>query len=617
MFLEAGCGSFTREPQMSLRAKLLGLFAVFGVLPVVAVGVYGYLRSLESVQDLIRERTGAIATQLAGEIESRYALRQSDLALFAGNAETLRLFRARAEGDSAAVEQARSSAEAFLDQAWDVLGASYGSVLLRDSSGALIHQLGFGWPGTSQEGDPSDEREFFTVLEPISDPDTRREYGTVEAVVRLRILIPREALSASFGADGYAVVLDRTSGRVLHHPSRRYLSQSVAQLVGPTGWNVAPALLGSGSGSFEFTDEIGRHVASFVRLAGPPWTVVSTGSVDEFAAPFARTRALDLALVSLLAATVWVGFLWVTNRLMGSLTALTRAADQVSQGDLNPSLPAPGPGEVGRLTAAFALMLRQIREMLRRIRESRHMVAVGKFASQLSHEIRNPLTAVKLNLQSLQRGVESGEIDESFVEPVAISLDEVRRLEAVVKGVLSLARTTPLGREPVSVHAGLESALQLLEPQLAAGGIAVELDLRATEDTAIGDGLGLRGAFLNLLLNAVEAMPEGGRVEVSTYLVHSGPDEDGIVVRIADEGSGIPVDLRERIFEPFFSTKGGGTGFGLALAQQTVEEHGGRLMLEDGHHDRPGASFIVELPLAGSSGTTSCRPSLVEESAVE
>jgi signal transduction histidine kinase len=614
MFTEAGNRPFTREPQMSLRAKLLGLFAIFGVLPVVAVGVYGYLRSLESVRDLIRERTGAIATQLAGEIESRYALRQSDLALFSGNAETLRLFRTRAEGDSAAVEQARASAEAFLDQAWDVLGASYSAVLLRDSSGALIQQLGFGWPGASEQGVIGDEREFFTVLQPIHDPDSGRELGTVEAVVRLRTLIPGEAMSASFGAEGYSVVLDRTSGRVLHHPNRRYLSQSAAQLTGPSGWNVTPNLPDSGSGSFELTDESGRHVASFVSLAGPPWTVVSTGSVDEFAAPFARTRALDLALVGLLAATVWVGFLFVTNRLMGSLTALTRAADQVSQGDLNPPLPVPGSGEVGRLTGAFALMLRQIREMLRRIRESRHMAAVGKFASQLSHEIRNPLTAVKLNLQSLERGVESGEIDASFAEPVAISLGEVRRLEAVVKGVLSLARAAPASSGPVSVHASLESALQLLQPQLQAAGIAVETDLRATADITLGDGERLRGAFLNLLLNAVDAMPEGGRLQVTTDVIPAPSGAEVIRVRIADDGPGVPSHLREKIFEAFFSTKDGGTGFGLALALQAVEEHEGRLWLRGHSDEQRGAVFDVELPLGDSSGRASYEASTAEVS---
>jgi signal transduction histidine kinase len=504
----------------------------------------------------------------------------------------------------------------FLAQAWNVLRAPYASLSFRDSAGTLIHELGLGWAsGRSEEETVGEEGELFTVLEPVRDPDSGLDYGSIEAALRLGSLIPDEALAASFGASGYSVILDRASGRVLRHPSRTYLTQSVAQIAGPTGWNLSPTLLASPSGSFEFTDEGGRHVASFASLTDPAWTVVSTGAVDEFAAPFARTRVVDLGLVSLLAVTVWVGFLLVTDRVMSSLTALTRAADQVSRGDLSPSLPAPGTGEVGRLTRAFALMLEQIREMLRRIRESGHMVAVGRFASQLSHEIRNPLTAVKLNLQSLQRGVDSGEIDETFAEPVTISLDEVRRLEAVVSGVLSLARGSPASQAPHSVHASVEGALQLLQPQLAAGGVVVEINLRATEDIVIGDGMRLQGAFLNLFLNAVEAMPEGGRLEVSTDLVDAPPDRKGILVRIADEGPGVPVELRESIFDAFFSTKEGGTGFGLALAQKTVEEHDGRLMLEDDHDHRPGAVFTVELPLSGPSRPAEREPSPGRKSA--
>jgi hypothetical protein len=117
---------------MSLRAKLLALFAVFGALPVVALGVYGYVRSLESVEDLILERTAAVTARIADEIQSRYALRLSDMLLFADNAETLRLYQTHAAGDSAGYAAARVAADAFLRQAWDVVGSSYRAVALRD-----------------------------------------------------------------------------------------------------------------------------------------------------------------------------------------------------------------------------------------------------------------------------------------------------------------------------------------------------------------------------------------------------------------------------------------------------------------------------------------------------
>ena len=585
---------------MSLRAKLLALFAVFGVLPVVALGVYGYVRSIESVEGLIRERTAAVTTRVADEIGAHYALRLSDMLLFADNAETLRLYQTHAAGDSAGYAAARVAADAFLRQAWNVVGSSYRAVTFRDSAGTPLYGLGDreagGGSGEAQTFGAS--RGFFTLVEPVREAGSGREYGSVEAIVRLQAMLPAEALSVSFGAEGYSAILDREGGRVLYHPHRTHLTQPLSDLLGPAGWNVGPDVLSGEVGSFAFEEDDVRRIASFVNLSAPAWTVLSSGSVDEFAAPFARTRALDLALVFTLAATLWIGFLLVTHRLTRSLTGLTDAADQVGRGNLAPELPEAGTDEVGRLTRAFGLMLQQIREMLKRIRESRHMAAVGQFASQLSHEIRNPLTSVKLNLQSLQRAVDSGQIHETFAEPVAISLHEIRRLEGVVRGVLSLARTAPARSEPCSVHASLDGALQVLRPQLEAGCIGVELDYRAAPDTVVGEDERLRGAFLNLLLNAVEAMPSGGHLRVSTDVVEAPSGSEVIRVRIADDGPGVPGELRERIFEPFFSTKDGGTGFGLALAQQTLEEHAGRLTLDESHPGEAGAVFIVELPLA-------------------
>ena len=395
-------------------------------------------------------------------------------------------------------------------------------------------------------------------------------------------------------------MLDRETRLVLHHPSRSFRDQPITTLTGPDGWNLDQTFLSTNRGSASFEEDGDRRIASFTNLADPAWTVLATGSVDEFSAPFARAQVLDLVLFLAVALSVWLGFLVMAGRLTRSLTALTDAADQVARGDLDPALPTSGTDEVGKLTGAFGLMLQRIREMLNRVRENRHMAAVGSFASQLSHEIRNPLTSVKLNLQSLQRGVEAGEVHESHSESVEICLKEVKRLEGVVSGVLSLARVTPPRADPCSVHGALDSALRALAPQTEAAEVEVEVDLRADCDTVIGEVERLEGAFMNLLLNAIEAMPGGGRLTVTTELVRGPVSEYLVRVRIEDEGPGISVEEREKIFEPFFSTKESGTGFGLALAQQTMEEHGGRLALEDTSGEKSGAVFLVDLPLVSN-----------------
>ncbi len=589
---------------MTLRTKLLTFFVVLGVAPILALGVSNYVLSMRAVEGLIASRTGSIAHRAATEISNLYALRQSDLLLLAENAETQALYRAHLDGGSAARETALSAADQYLRRAWEILGSSYRWIEFRDTAGAVLYELGESPTARAQEMGlgQSNVPNFVRITQPIGDVDTSRELGTLVTAVRVDVLLPSNNLSASFGSEGYCVVLDRSSGRVIYHRRRAFVQQPASALLGPEGWDIDPEIFSNESGSFVYQEEEARRVASFASLATPPWTVVSSASVDEFAAPFARTRSINLLLVALVTVTVAVAFFLMTGRATRSLEELTVAADEVAAGNFEPRVPPPGADEVGRLSAAFAMMVQEVGEMLRRIERSRQMAVIGEFASQISHEIRNPLTSIKLNLQSLERDIESQRIPEDCARAVDICLREVRRLDRVVRGVLSVARTRSPTRELCSVHSSVREALEVLRPQLEDQEIVIEEDLRAREDTVRGDQEQLKGVFLNILLNGAQAMPKGGTLRVSTDVGDEarGHETREIRVRVADEGPGVPPESKEKIFEPFFSTKEEGTGFGLALALQVVEEHGGALRLEDDGGAK-GAVFVVDLPLARTS----------------
>lgn len=584
---------------MTLRAKLLALFLLLGVLPIVALGVFNYVRSIKAVESLIAARTATIAERAAMEIAERYALRQSDLLLLAENSETQRLYRARSVGDEDAENAAYEMADAYLRRAWDVMAPSYRWIEFRDAAGALLYSLGEGRSerAAGEEYGGAGLQDVVRVEQPIRDIDGSGDFGTLVTAVRTRALVPDEALAASFGREGYSVILDRVGEQVLFHPRRALLRQHTSVLLGEGNWGVDATLFSDETGNFSFEEEGAARVASFVSLSSPPWTIVSLASVDEFAPPFARTRLANLGLMLLVAVVISVAFLLTTRRMTRSLRSLTAAADEVAAGNFEPAIPVAGGDEVGKLSAAFAIMVEQVRQMLRRIQESRHMAVVGQFASQLSHEIRNPLTSIKLNLQSLQRDASAGRIPENSARPVDICLREVNRLDRVVRGVLNVARTRAPTRDPCSVHAAVADALDILRAQIEEQRIAVREDLRASEDTVYGDAEQLKGVFLNLFLNAAEAMPDGGTLHVSTEARDASQERAPTIrVRVADEGPGVAPELRDRIFEPFFSTKKEGVGFGLALAQHAVEEHDGALTLDDGADG--GAVFVVELPLA-------------------
>jgi signal transduction histidine kinase len=574
---------------MTLRAKLLSLFAALGVTPFLALGVFNYARSMEALEGLIRSRTDSIAQHAAQEIGHLYAQRQSDLLLLAENAETQRLFLAHTQGNPDAWEAALSAARPYLERAWEIVGASYRWVEFRDPESVVLYFL---------ESDPSARKQQtgpgFDMLEleqPIFDIETSRELGTLSTSIHLDAILPRERLDTSFGQDGYSVVFNRKTGLILYHPRRAYIQQNASELLGK-GWRLDSEILSNDSGSFTFREEESSRVASFVNLSTPPWTVISTASMDEFAAPFVRTRITNIVVVILITATIAVAFYLLTRRATHSLVGLTEAADEIAGGNLAPALPPAGSDEVGRLSSAFAVMVKEVREMLRRIEQSRHMAAIGRFASQLSHEIRNPLTSLKLNLQSLDRDVSSRRIPQDCARPVQICLREINRLDRVVRDALSLARTRGSTLELCSVHNCLGDAANVIRPQLDGQEIVLKTELRARDDTVRGDSEKLKGAFLNLLLNGADAMPNGGRLQISTDMVDA-----KVRVRIADEGPGIPKELKEKIFEPFYSTKKEGTGFGLAIALQAVEEHQGSIRVTDVTAGK-GAVFVVELPLA-------------------
>lgn len=225
------------------------------------------------------------------------------------------------------------------------------------------------------------------------------------------------------------------------------------------------------------------------------------------------------------------------------------------------------------------------------------MAAVGQFASQISHEIRNPLTSMNLNLQGLRRDVESGKIPADSSRPVELCLKEVQRLDRVVRGVLNLARPPSENMMPCSLHGVVQDALEVLKEQLERNRIITRTEFEAESDRVRGDPEALESVFINLFLNSAEAMSDGGTLQVSTEPMVWRGGRRGIRVNVADTGAGVPLSDRDEIFTPFFSTKKDGTGLGLSLAARIVEGHQGDLKLAASPEADSGSTFVIELPL--------------------
>ncbi len=568
---------------MSLRAKLLVLFVALAVGPLVAIGLLSYIQSRRALESLVATQTGIIATHAAGEIERRYAVLRSDLMLLADNAETQRLLAGQAGGADADLLAARD----YLTEVWQHLAPAYYAVELRDSTGAVF--LGFGDRRVVGALLGDGAREPAVLADhAILDWTTGRRLGTVVARPRLASLLPREALDARFGSAGYSVVVDRAADRILHHPRHAMAGRPAGELL--ADGSTLPESAADAVRPLRYRVGDSLRIATAVVIDSPPWTVLATGSADEFGAPFARARVINIALVLSVTLIVMLTFVAAVRRATRSLDALTVAADEVGRGNFSPPLPPPAADEVGRLTSAFELMTTELRDMIRQVERSRQMAAIGEFSAEIAHEIRNPLTSVKLNQQRLARLTEAGRMPAEAEEPVRISLQEAARLERIVRGVLHLGRPRSAERQPCTARALVQDALDVIGPQAERRGVRLDVALRDDDAVIPCDQEQMRGALLNLIVNALEAMPEGG-----TLRIDGGRADGTMVLRIADTGHGIAEADQERLFRPFFTTKPDGTGLGLAMTLRTIEEHGGLLALEDSAAG--GTTFRIVLPV--------------------
>lgn len=247
------------------------------------------------------------------------------------------------------------------------------------------------------------------------------------------------------------------------------------------------------------------------------------------------------------------------------------------------------------LLVAFVYVVRLIAKTRRLEAEAQladRLAYVGTLASGLAHEIRNPLNAMNMNLQMLEEemGCASTPAEAEAHGLLASTKGEIRRLESLVNDFLSYARPAQPRFATGDLNRTVDEVVRFLSAELHQKGIAIETSLQDPVPAVEMDEGQIRQALINILINAKEVLGPGGRIEVTTALGAQGE----VFVRVRDNGPGIPLELRGKIFEVFYSTRGGGTGLGLPIAQRILESHGGWIDLESeiGH----GTAFTLHLP---------------------
>ncbi|MDB4958653.1 MAG: integral rane sensor signal transduction histidine kinase [Myxococcales bacterium] len=269
--------------------------------------------------------------------------------------------------------------------------------------------------------------------------------------------------------------------------------------------------------------------------------------------------------------TIWVV---ITLRPLGRLRD---AARRVASGNYDSRIPEGGPSEVADLAREFNSMARAVEEREHELVRSERLAAVGKMAAMITHEVRNPLSSIGLNTELLEEELSESVGGEEARQLCSAIHREVDRLTAITEEYLAFGRLPKpkLAHEPVNPM--IDALGTFVREDLAAKQVKLAVELGPGDLIALCDPAQLRQCLVNLVRNASDAVATkgGGKVILRTHRAG-----DRVVIEVEDDGVGIPADVLPRLFDPFFSTKEGGNGLGLALTQQIVRDHGGELTVE-------------------------------------
>ncbi len=362
-------------------------------------------------------------------------------------------------------------------------------------------------------------------------------------------------------------------------------------------------------------------VPVIVEHSSEKWGTVRVGvSLAGMQAEIARTR-WQLALFGLLA--VGIGSLAsviMARRIVRPIQALARGVAAVGQGDLTQRLTVHTGDELGDLATTFNEMtskLAHLRELEERLRQADRLAALGTMAAGIAHDIRNPLTSISIFTQLMSLHHDDPAVREKFDRVVP---RELERVQGVIDDMLELARPTSHTLERVNLNDLVVQALETFETQVGAQRIAVKDELSPILPLTLADRKRMHRCFQNIILNAIQAMPDGGELMLSTSLApreaaappadpgrgeppdaaapratRHGAEAEDIVVQIADTGHGIPETQLPHIFDPFFTTREKGTGLGMAITHKILEDHRARIAVAS--RVGQGTTFTIRFPV--------------------
>lgn len=599
-------GRTKRWARARLSRRLLAWFLAFSLVPLVVTNAVGYWRSKAILQRRIERDMAALA-----DVQALHVRDRADRALFvlqaitAGN-QFLVAGTLKAEGlpagemgevaDWDAIEQLLTSklVESGAFDALYLIGPSRQVIAAVGDSGAIvttvpaddstrslttrIRQIGRSW-----------EPQFRLAVPVVSyrghHPSIVGYLGGAMSLDGFRDFLELPPALAGHletyivDEEGRPLFLSRADERVnyaarLQTPLIEMRVGSVAQYVRADGQSV---------------------IGTIVAVPGYPWRFVSELPTTDAYGELRRLGGLSLVLEFVFVLTLVLAAWIVSREVVVPLRQLVSATHRLAGGEARVRVAVNQTDEVGELGRAFNDMSGALADATARMQElhqreierASQLATVGELAAGVAHEIKNPVVGVAGGLDLVRRRLG----DDTRLAPIIDEMDrQLARVQQALQDLLTFARPTTPMLAPVSANGAAERAVRLVQPAAERGGVLLRtrLDPRAPHMTA--DEEMIHQALVNVLMNALQATPAGGRVTVS---VNAASDEDTIEIAVTDTGRGIERGELEQVFKPFYTTRHTGTGLGLPITREIVARHGGTIAIDSA----PGAGTTITLRL--------------------
>lgn len=336
----------------------------------------------------------------------------------------------------------------------------------------------------------------------------------------------------------------------------------------------------------------------FAKGSPKRWGSIKIGlSLEDMRAEILKTRIM-LILIGF--GGLLIGILGATLLARGITSPIKKLAEgtvKIARGDFSQKIEIDSQDEIGNLAQNFNEMSRKLQLTKERMKiaqrkliQAEKLASIGRISAGIAHEIRNPLTSVKLNIQKV---LESEQLEDIDKDHLSISQEGISQIEYFIKELLNFTRVSDLNLDSFAIEQIIEESVKMIADSLELKNVRLEKDFQEKIPEVCVDGDKLRQVFLNILRNACEAIDEGGRIDISLSSVKDDSSKK-VRIEISNDGYEIPEKDWENIFEPFYTTKASGIGLGLANARKIIEQHKGSIRVKK--KEGKGACFEILFP---------------------